>query len=37
MLDERSVQTVLTPFSIFKNNENFESMLNENLISLNLI
>ena len=26
MLDERSVQTVSTPFNIFKNKENVESM-----------
>ena len=31
MLDERSVQTVSTPFNIFKNKENVESMLNESL------
>ena len=29
MVDERSVQTVSTPFHIFKNKENVESMLNE--------
>ena len=33
MLDERSVQTVSTPFDIFKD----ESMLNESLNQLNLI
>ena len=31
MLDERSVQTVSTPFNIFKNKESVESMLNESL------
>ena len=31
MLDERSDQTVSTPFNIFKNKENVESMLNESL------
>ena len=31
MLDERSVQTVSTPFNIFKNKGNVESMLNESL------
>ena len=31
MLDERNVQTVSTPFNIFKNKENVESMLNESL------
>ena len=31
MLDERSLQTVSTPFNIFKNKENVESMLNESL------
>ena len=31
MLDERSVQTVLTPFNIFKNKGNVEAMLNESL------
>ena len=31
MLDERSVQTVLTPFNIFKNKRNVEAMLNESL------
>ena len=31
MLDERSVETVSTPFKIFKNKENVESMLNESL------
>ena len=31
ILDERSVQTVSTPFKIFKNKENVESMLNESL------
>ena len=31
MLDERSVQTVSTPFYIFKNKENVESMLNKSL------
>ena len=31
MLDERSVQTVSTPFNILKNKENVESMLNESL------
>ena len=31
MLDELSVQTVSTPFNIFKNKENIESMLNESL------
>ena len=31
MLDERIVQTVSTPFNIFKKKENVESMLNENL------
>ena len=31
MLDERSVQTVSTPFNILKNKENVESMLNERL------
>ena len=31
MLDERSVQKVSTPFNIFKNKENVESMLNESL------
>ena len=31
MLDERSVQTVSAPFSIFKNEGNVESMLNESL------
>ena len=31
MLDERSVQTVLTPFNIFKDKENVKSMLNEGL------
>ena len=29
MLDERSIETVLTPFNIFKNKENVESMLIE--------
>ena len=29
MLDERSDQTVSTPFNIFKNKGNVESMLNE--------
>ena len=28
-MDERSVQAVLTPFNIFKNQENVASMLNE--------
>ena len=31
MLDEQSVQTVSTPFNIFKNKEKGESMLNESL------
>ena len=31
MLDERSVQTISTPFNIFKNKENVDSMLNESL------
>ena len=31
MLDERSVQTVSTPFNIFKNKENVEAMLNGSL------
>ena len=31
MLDERSVQTVSTPFDIFKNKGNVEAMLNETL------
>ena len=31
MLDKRSVQTVSTPFNIFKKRENVESMLNESL------
>ena len=31
MLDERSVQTISTPFNIFKNKENVESMLNKSL------
>ena len=31
MLDERSVQTVSTPFNIFKNKRNVEAMLNESL------
>ena len=31
MLDERSVQTVSTPFNIFKDKENVKSMLNEGL------
>ena len=31
MLDERSDQMVSTQFSIFKNKENVESMLNESL------
>ena len=31
MLNERSVQTVLMPFNIFKNKENVELMLNESL------
>ena len=31
MLDERSVQTVSTPFNIFKNKGNVEPMLNESL------
>ena len=31
MLDERSVQTVSTPFNIFKNKGNVEAMLNESL------
>ena len=31
MLDERSVQTVSTPFNIFKNKGNVESTLNESL------
>ena len=31
MLDEGSVQTVFTPFNIFDNNGNAESMLNESL------
>ena len=31
MLDERRVQTVSTPFNIFKNKENVESMLNASL------
>ena len=31
MLDGRSVQTVSTPFNIFKNKENIEAMLNESL------
>ena len=31
MLDERSFQTVSTPFNIFKNKENVETMLNESL------
>ena len=29
MLDERSVQKILTPFHILKSKENVESMLNE--------
>ena len=32
MLDERSVQTVSTPFTIFKNKVNVASMLNESFI-----
>ena len=36
MLDERSFQTVSTPFNIFKNKENVESMLNESLNQMNL-
>ena len=32
MLNERSVQTASTPFNIFKNKENAESMLNESSI-----
>ena len=31
MLDERSIQTVSTPFNILKNKGNVESMLNESL------
>ena len=31
MLDERSVQTVSTPFNIIKNKGNVEAMLNESL------
>ena len=31
MLDEWSVQTLSTPFNIFKNKENVESILNESL------
>ena len=31
MLDERSFQTVSTPFNIFNSKENVESMLNESL------
>ena len=31
MLDERSDQTVSTPFNTFKNKRNVESMLNESL------
>ena len=31
MLNERSVQAVSTPFNIFKNKENGESMLNQSL------
>ena len=31
MLDEQSVQTVWTPFNIFKNKGNVEAMLNESL------
>ena len=31
MLNERSVQTVSTPFNIFKNKGNVESILNESL------
>ena len=31
MLDERSAQTVSTPFNIFKNKDNVESMLDESL------
>ena len=31
MLDERSVQTVSTPFNTFKNKGNVEVMLNESL------
>ena len=36
MLDERSVQKVSTPFNIFKDKENVESMLNESLNHLQL-
>ena len=36
MLDERSVQTVSTPFNVFKNKENVESVLKESLHNLNL-
>ena len=36
MLDEWCFQTVSTPFNIFKNKENVESMLNESLNQLNL-
>ena len=31
MLDERSFQTVSTPFNIFKGKKNVESLLNESL------
>ena len=31
MLDERSIQTLSTPFNIFKNKRNVEAMLNESL------
>ena len=34
MLDERSVQTVSTPFNIFKNKGNVETMLDESLNQL---
>ena len=34
MLDKRSVQTVSTPFNIFKKKENVDSMLNESLNQL---
>ena len=37
MLDERSVQTVTTPFNIFKNKRNVEAMLNESLNQFKLI